>query len=81
MTKLDQHKHGIMLEIEELVGGNHEKETTLKEFIDKRIHFHGRKGYMFHIVSNYKKQQLQLNTNTYNMIAKYILECNHINTI
>lgn len=50
-------------------------EQQVKNFINKRLMFHGRNGYKFHASMFYKRYELDVKKDI-ETIVKYIVECN-----
>lgn len=55
------------------------QKNMLHDFIVKRLHLHGRNGYMFHVSNNYMREYISTDDDlSIQRIAFYVLENNHI---
>lgn len=56
------------------------QKNMLHDFIVKRLHLHGRNGYMFHVSDNYFTREYLVTDDDLSIqrIAFYVLENNHI---
>ena len=64
------------LKTESLSNYDFNSDETVKTFINDRLIFHGRNGYMFHTVKHYKQVLYQTKWIDNSFIVDYIVHCN-----